>query len=1177
MIDHAANRIRVLKALRAELVGPSTEGTPIDCSEPLVFSRLEDAFGPFIERDSGEELLLRDPPCKRYGVGVLYPIGSVVEEPDDGPTDGEDSAVTENGMDDTADIDPDSDKRQRSLDSVENRAGISGDELDIDDFDLSIANSYRPSSMGVSFLVNLPPESKLVVEVPTNRSDGTKVNGRYEPLRVKVEGRDRIWWVRRPVYMRYEFSSEDLCRSSRGAMVAPLPSSKARTGPLKLNIEVFSRPFNGNRTRIITVCLVNRELAGRVSNHEASLFQAFFQVSVETEDDQQCILPYPVAPRSADATKEDMEELSLELLYRDFPTFAVGHGCAADWENDNPESAKYVTAECLPTFEAPSVTSVVERDDGSPVEISMVDLAGLNPQSIGLDALLEVIELYESWIQTKRDEIVNLSSHLQQIANEHMDKCSRVAAKMRQGLTYLQSDDLALRAFRLANHAILLQQVRSSPEPRKLQYDTRGTRVFLDPPFREIDETNPPAGRGKWRPFQIAFLLATICSVGVSGDPDRETVELIWFPTGGGKTEAYLGLAAFSMFMRRLRDPSDDGTEVLMRYTLRLLTAQQFQRAAGLICAMEYLRLRNPGELGSEPFSIGIWVGRSTTPNLRKQALDALKQLRRFPGSQNRFVVSRCPWCNAQIGPIKNSERYPRHAPKVVGYTQRGNTVAFHCSDPSCPFHGQLPIFVVDEDIYGNSPTMIIGTVDKFAMLPWRPEARSLFGIDEHGQRAKSPPGLIIQDELHLISGPLGSLVGLHEAVIEELCTDRRGPTVVRPKIVCSTATIRRYPEQVEALFARSNVNLFPPPGLEAADSFFNRFARRASGELEKGRMYVGVHAPGLGSLQTVQVRTLTSLLQAPVEFSAEEQDPWWTLLVFFNSLRELGTTVTLLQSDIPDYMKVLRNRLGLDYKSMRKFWNIKELTSRLRGDEVPDAIQDLQVPTTSNHAEPVDICLASNIIEVGVDIDRLSLMCVVGQPKSTSQYIQVTGRVGRNWRDRPGLVITIYGASKPRDRSHFEKFRSYHERLYAQVEPTSVTPFAPPVLDRALHAAMVAYARQVGNQAIATSPYPFPEELVGRIKRIFLKRAEIVDPDELENVQRVLNKRENEWRNWQPVNWDRQTAENPPLIREAGSYIVPEYEAVSWSTQMSMRNVDAECMAEIFMPFDRGETDERE
>ena len=662
----------------------------------------------------------------------------------------------------------------------------------------------------------------------------------------------------------------------------------------------------------------------------------------------------------------------------------------------------------------------------------------------------------------------------------------------------------------------------------------------------------------------LYFILMTLRSTACPDAPDRLTVDLIWFPTGGGKTEAYLGLTAFAIFLRRLCDPNDTGVHVLMRYTLRLLTAQQFQRAAALVCAMEYLRRHGDDELGPAEFSIGIWLGSATTPNTRAQAIDHLRNLQHDPRVMNPFLLTRCPWCNAQIGPLKHRRRF---MPTVLGYRRDGNRVVLHCSDDRCEFFKKLPVYVVDEDIYEYRPALVIGTVDKFAMLAWRPRARALFGIGDDGKREVSPPGLIIQDELHLISGPLGSVAGIYETVIEELCTDHNSHPPKSPKIICSTATIRRYEEQIRALYGRSKVALFPPPGIDASDSFFSRYARERDGKLSNGRMYVGVHAPGLRSMQTVQVRVFTALLQAPMSLGdGAARDPWWTLLVFFNSLRELGTTKTLLQSDILDYRKVLEYRMGLERQDMRQFWNIWELTSRMRGDEVPEAIAALSIPCTSKNERPVDVALASSIIEVGIDIDRLSLMCIVGQPKSTSQYIQVSGRVGRKWQERPGLVVVLYNPAKPRDRSHFEKFRSYHERLYAQVEPSSVTPFSPPVLDRFLHAVMVSYVRQAGGMNHeASSPHPYPKALLDYLRNVILQRVQFVDPEEQQTFLEVFERRSREWRTWQRIAWDSSSGvEDPPLLRQAGSYADPDYKHVSWPTPQSMRNVDAECRAAI-------------
>lgn len=508
----------------------------------------------------------------------------------------------------------------------------------------------------------------------------------------------------------------------------------------------------------------------------------------------------------------------------------------------------------------------------------------------------------------------------------------------------------------------------------------------------------------------------------------------------------------------------------------------------------------------------------------------------------------------------------------IIGYEQVGrDRVVLRCVDSQCRYSRRsgLPVHLVDEDIYEVRPSIVIGTVDKFAMMAWRPQARNLFGLDEQGERIVSPPGLIIQDELHLISGPLGSMVGLYEPVIDELCTDRRGEKPIPPKIIASTATIRRYEDQIKGLFGREDVALFPPHGLEDGRSFFAEPARLADGSLEPGRRYVGVMSASLGSMQTVQTRVAAATLQAATRVPEADRDGYWTNLNFFNSLRELGNTVSLLESDVPDYLTGLVRRDGIDPRWPNR---TMELTSRRRSDEIPRAIEQLQaryIPEQERQ-EAIDVCLASNIIEVGVDIDRLGLMTIVGQPKTTAQYIQVSGRVGRRADVSPGLVITIYGAAKPRDRSHYERFLTYHQQLYAQVEPTSVTPFATPVLRRALHAAAVAYVRQTAPEDLP--PYPFPSAEFDQAIELLRKRALVADADEVPVLERMADKRAREWDGWERTIWEANPAPwgdpKQGLMRFAGTLPDLGSKAVIWDVPTSMRNVDAECRLAISLAY---------
>lgn len=1151
MPDHIGNRDEIIRALNEELVGPSPQGEEIDCSKEIFFKDASESNKPWRQKGSGEEILVRDIPCKRYGVGVLYPMGTEQEyDPQEaGFTNRQALGEVGDGASHLREMpeDPLTDTARKDIEKALKRTGQSISESESDELDLSTANLYRPSSMAVSFLADFPEGARLNI---------VATGGRYQ--KKQIPGRERPWWLRSPVRINAEFKAEDI-RSLKRGKIKPVSTDNENTEGLDLHIEVFSRPGPSTDNRLLTVCLVNRNKSSE-SNDEKCMFQCSFKATVLSVNGNPLIHPYP----RAGLVQRDEEEQSLELLYRKVETFAVGHGCAASWSISDGDSAKvyWVSAECMPAVETPSITPDIKLEDGTNLEVPMSLLAGLVKGENGFERLADLIERYKVWVEDRRNEIQDFDVKYQGAAQNHIEQCKRCITRMEAGLQYLQDNHVAMKAFQLANRAILLQQIHSRNEPRRITYDKENHRIFFAEVYEEPDPLNPPEGKGMWWPFQIAFILMAIRSAAEGDAEDRHTVELIWFPTGGGKTEAYLGLAAFIMFLRRLKDPGDVGTSALMRYTLRLLTTQQFLRASGLISAMEYIRRQIPEELGSQQFSIGIWLGGTTTPNTREEARRALKELGeggRF--THNQFVLTRCPWCGAQMDPVKEKGKGHKKTLMVLGYKRQANTVVFKCTDPLCKFWTGLPIYIIDEDIYEIRPSLVIGTVDKFAMLAWKPDARAIFGLDPAGERICSPPGLIIQDELHMISGPLGSIVGLYEGLIEELCTDRRCNSPVVPKIVCSTATIRRYVEQIKALYARTDSALFPPPGLLIDNSFFARYARNTDGTLMPGRTYVGVHAPGLGSLQTAQVRTFTSLIQAPVDLDPDERDPWWTFMIFFNSLRELGTTHSLFQSDIPDYLKVIKYRTGREFSDMRRIYNFMELTSRLANYEIPGSIEALEVSYTSAGAYPVDVCLASSIIEVGIDIDRLSLMAVVGQPKTTSQYIQVTGRVGRKWREKPGLVVTIYSPTKPRDRSHFEKFRSYHDKLYAQVEPTSVTPFSPPAVDRALHAVMVAYVQQFGGGSVVSSPHPCPEEMLNQFRKIIIRRVENVDLAEVDNVNRVFDRRLDQWRRRQCTKWTASwEATDAPLLVQAGSYIIPRWKGLTWRTPTSMRDVDAEC-----------------
>ena len=804
-----------------------------------------------------------------------------------------------------------------------------------------------------------------------------------------------------------------------------------------------------------------------------------------------------------------------------------------------------------------------------------------------LEPLKELATLYKAWIADRTDNAKTLDKRYQLAAKRHLQAASDCLARIEKGLSLLETNEKAALAFRLANEAVLLQQLAGRTGLRRMTYDGKAQKIVWDKGRVLPSLTHPQATECAWRPFQIAFLLMSLNGLWDGGSDDRIIADLIWFPTGGGKTEAYLGATAFLLFARRLQNTDDRGTGVLMRYTLRLLTSQQFQRAAGLICAMEMIRQRMHEQLGQATFRIGIWVGGETTPNTRELSVKAYNDAKKEGPEKYSHVMLRCPWCGSQMGPRKRfwkgkgnplnepgDSKYAIDRLEAVGGGM-DRTVRIHCPDKKCDFNDALPVSVVDQEIYSDAPSLVIGTVDKFAMLAWKPEARAIFGIGMDGTKAVSPPALIIQDELHLITGPLGSMVGLYEGVIEELCTDRRNGGAIRPKLIASTATTRASTRQISDLYARERTAVFPPPGLDAGDAFFATYDRDDQGKIKTGRMYLGVLARAYGSGLTVNVRVFSALLAAAARVPGAERDPWWTLLVFYNSLRELGSGLTLFGADIPERLRDLQKRWHPGEK--RRFLNeVLELTGRLSNSDVPRALEALERTLGTRGA--VDACLASNIIEVGVDVPRLDLMAVSGQPKNTAQYIQATGRVGRI---RPGLVVMAYDNRKPRDLSHFEQFRDYHARLYAAVEPASVTPFTIQVMDRALHGAFVAWSRQQVPSADQANPRTFEDDESALYKSYlafaqnYLARLRFLlrgDPAALAQAEKLfgetLKRRRRDWRSALPIVWDNQDMTGDsgdlPLMRRYGEPCKAAWLEKVWPTPTSMRGVDAECPADV-------------
>jgi len=1141
------NRDKVIQSVKDEIIGPATIDVrykEFNAIGTTVFPSQEEFYKPYywIAGGQKEEILQKETPTQRYVSAQLFPV-YINDEPL--VLDAQATVLEETELEDNLAIEG----LFATPDDIEATEG----EGEIDLFPKG--NDFKPSALGLTFSIG--------TDVPTLNLQ--LQGGIYIPhtVRVKDDSRTYEWWLRESVFGETVLDIGQLHRKKEDTAWFEMKNRAGNTiSYLRIQLKVRLRKIKDSF--IITASVTNRSETGSMRKDQLVLFQSELSVSVP---EHYAFCDYPRTYQMKDSL--EVEEASTELLYRREGVYAFGHGCAAEWDQ-GAERVRLIYTTFMPQYETISMTPDIETKQG-PLSIKMSDIAGLSTEKHPTELLQPLIDGYRDWIAVKERSIQSLPKPLQAAAIKHMTYCKESLLRMERGYQLL-ADNQVLKAFQLANLAMLLQQENGKVK-RSGWIDQ--SRLHYDIPWRDAvkDEQKLKKATNTWRAFQIAFFLMSLEGLVNETHADREIVDLIWFPTGGGKTEAYLGVAAFQIILRRLRNPNDAGVDIMMRYTLRLLTADQFQRSSRLICALEYIRKKMEPGLG-EPFSIGIWVGSKTTPNKNTDANVQLLQLQKNDRQAQGFIVNNCPWCGADLGHYPTKKGDPQH----FGYRMVEGRLVIHCPDGNCHFHDELPIYIVDETIYEKRPTFIIGTVDKFVQLVWEPRARQLFGINYDGERFLSPPSLIIQDELHLISGPLGTLAGLFEALIEELCLKEVNGRTVKPKIIAATATIKQFEEQALALFGRLNARLFPSPGLEYDDSFFSRPARnKETGKLMPGRKYVGVYTTTV-RIMMAQVMTFSAIAQAALEIEPDERDPYWTLLAFYNTLRELGGGLTLAQTDIPQYSRALKNRKNeADKTRYQSQWI--ELTSRKQSHEISKTIDELKVPYNPEAKKKngaIDLCLASNIIEVGVDIDRLSVMAIVGQPKMTAQYIQVSGRVGRRWMERPGVVFTLYSNTKSRDKSHFEHFREYHQRLYAQVEPTSVTPFSDSCMERGLPAIVVGFLRQALNRQISRVPEwkeiaPLLKTKIIPFYNRLCERAKLVDPEQVEEMKNRFKAvlRDIEYGGW--TSW-KVDAQMRGFMYPAGTHIPPAIRQGAKQMINSMRSVDAECRGYITAVYQQSE-----
>ena len=906
--------------------------------------------------------------------------------------------------------------------------------------------NFLPSSMGLSILVDdetrfldvvvswgdYSPEVDDALSPATEQEASAVGESDYGPERDPTAARYAPW-IRAP---RQESVTVDLSDHQAGV---PAPFSVPDSAGL--SVVCLVRPttvhtVDGNLSvRAVSVFVVNRRQPRQRTDDQDLAFA--FQVEMSVEADR----PLVAQANVRDLNSDDWDERLADLHFRDVSEYAVGHNVSTSSEIAHGRCCR-VRTEWMPQ----SIVHQTEPSWIEDVEFGMECLGSVVDGRTAIRMLSPLVTQYREWIDGQTEAARVLGGQRTVVAEELVSRARRAADRIQAGIDLLAVPDV-LEAFRIANRAMA-----ASGRRRQALEEARRPR-----------EVTPPT----WRPFQLAYILMNLRGIADPTHIERRIVDLLFFPTGGGKTEAYLGLAAFTLVLRRLRtpDPGYRGLSVLMRYTLRLLTLDQLSRAAAMICALELEREKCPERLGEWPFEIALWVGRAATPNYmgsrgdRRNTTARAKTLR-FASDTSReppLPLRECPWCGRPFN---------KYSFRLHPNTDQPQNLIVRCAARRCDFGPKrhLPIVAVDEPIYERVPAFMIATADKFAALPWSGETARFFAGGD--QANPKPPDLIIQDELHLISGPLGTMVGLYETAIDHLCARQVGDQVVRPKIVASTATVRVASKQIRALFNREHTEIFPVPGVDRRRSFF---AEQTPEGDDAGRLYLGISAAGR-SPKVVFLRSMTTLMAAAQaawdQFGDASEpnpaDPYMTAVAYFNALRELGSARRIVEDEISsrlptyDTRRRLSEKVGL-FANRRIAGEPVELTSRVGTAYVAEAKRRLGLNFDSG--QRVDVALATNMISVGLDITRLGLMVVSGQPKTTAEYIQATSRVGRDPL-RPGLVVTLLNIHKPRDRSHYERFVNYHESFYRHVEPSSVTPFSPRALDRGLPAVTVALAR---------------------------------------------------------------------------------------------------------------------
>jgi len=1221
-----AARDEYIELIKSELLGPGSEFNWPDKEHELISSN----------------------PLNRYSVGILYPQGVYMRQDNDEayPVTSEDEAEEANTDETISFTDEDGSIRNESNSKEETASSLAKgmrtyeyDETASENLDeeVNLATQYMPSSMGISFIIKgkankiscdisfatyrkarfqdcaVPfiPQSHGTYQVPAALAHKITYDERLNVIRLlspitlkeAKEIKDRIPENEFNVIGKIIYRFVDYCRTGYvrqpHANLSTLEFSSGDYTEVNYNIDDIPVKITALRKKIsddlwfITVMLVNGHTFDR-NEKIPDVSKCIFQPEIKVFSSNNEFVFVENTPNN-NFEYMDEEERSLDLLYRNKKIYGTGLGVAVNWDIDE-NGAGAIWSDYFPWVEVPQMSFNLPNEDFiTSDKLSMRYLSDLDETEKvqKLADLKGLVDQYKSWVEGLESAAVTLDSRYRSTAAKNIEECKRAYQRMYSGLKTLEKNENAYFAFCLANRAMFMQRVHLRMQRKTLDIERYPDDSTIADLLQNMDYRKESDEDARWRPFQIAFILMDIDSIVNDSSPEREIVDLIWFPTGGGKTEAYLGLTAFTIFYRRLAYPAKSGgTTVIMRYTLRLLAAQQFTRASTLICACEFIRQDSAAKrpvypsypLGNEPITIGLWVGGTHIPNKNNGARECLEKLlpatsrslRYIKEKYNKFQVLKCPWCGTKlVRDVKNG--------RLVGswgYSMKDDKHFYmFCPQDKCTFRRRLPIQIIDEELYENPPTMLFGTVDKFAMLPWDGRTGSFFAINSDNRS----PELIIQDELHLISGALGTIVGLYETAVDYIC----GQKGVKPKIIASTATIRRAKEQCSALYNREVVQ-FPSPGLDSHDSFFAREGEISYDKGRFGRIYVGIMPSGKTKAM-IEIRAMAAMLQSVhmMNLPDKVKDKFWTLTVYFNSLKDLGKASTLVDDDVKDFIIRIANRM---LSSRRLIVGLDELTSRVTTTELNETLDKLEkIEYSEENIEAKrrasNILLATNMISVGIDVARLNTMLMVGQPKLTSEYIQASSRVGRSF---PGVVFVLFDATKSRDRSHYEQFKSYHESFYRFVEPTGATPFSRPARERALHAVLTAMFRQRSGLSADNDAANFDKECFAKyieeIKRFIIKRVQDIhertdsklNPDVngiekeidafFDKWQRIVDECKKPGEPTVPLSFGRKYMMSFPSSCE--KRLLKPYNSIgndyAFNTLTSMRNVDAQVTGKV-------------